>query len=434
MASSVAARASTSALGLARAGCAEKGAVRQNAVPVRASGLTSQFSGVKIAESFGRSSSFTRNEVAAEVSAKSAQGKRTVATRAQGPVVAELAQRAEYIWSDGAEGTKGIKFNELRAKTKVIPKAITTNNPKDFPQWSFDGSSTGQAEGHFSDCILNPVYVTNDPIRGGNNVLVLCEVLTPQGEPHSTNTRRKIADLLTPEVLAEETLFGFEQEYTMLSKTGQIYGWPANGFPEPQGPFYCGVGQESVYGRPLAEAHMDACIKAGLRISGINAEVMPGQWEFQIGPAGPLEVGDHVQIARWLLNRLGEDYGITITLEPKPIQGDWNGTGAHTNYSTKSMREEGGIKAIHEAIEKLSKKHREHIMVYGIGNEKRLTGKHETANIDTFRSGVSDRGASIRIPLGVSIEGKGYLEDRRPAANVDPYVVAGKLIETTLAK
>jgi glutamine synthetase len=381
-----------------------------------------QVSGIRVSGSLS-----CKNELRGIVSAE-----RSVSAR-QGGVfkIMALAQKAEYIWMDGQEGQKGIRFNEMRSKTKVIQEPIKAGS-LDFPKWSFDGSSTGQAEGRFSDCILNPVFSCPDPIRGDNHVLVLCEVLNPDSTPHETNTRRKIEELLTPDVLAEETLFGFEQEYTMFNKAAKVYGWPEGGFPHPQGPFYCGVGLEAVYGRPLVEAHMDACIKAGLKISGINAEVMPGQWEFQIGPAGPLEVGDHVMIARWLLHRLGEDFGITCTFEPKPMEGDWNGAGAHTNYSTKSMRVDGGIKAIHAAIEKLSKKHAEHISSYGLGNERRLTGKHETANINTFKSGVADRGASIRIPLGVSLEGKGYLEDRRPAANVDPYVVARMLIQTTL--
>jgi len=345
-----------------------------------------------------------------------------------------LAQRAEYIWHDGLEGApeKGLVFNELRGKTKVIQKPITSFNPADFSEWSFDGSSTGQAEGSFSDCILQPVTVIPDPIRGGDDVLVMCEVYNPDGSPHDTNTRAKLRDIITPAIEAEEPLYGFEQEYTMLKKDGTVYGWPSGGYPAPQGPFYCAVGSESVYGRELAEAHMDACIKAGIIISGINAEVMPGQWEFQIGPVGPLEVGDQVHLARYLLHRLGEKYGIVSTFNPKPVKGDWNGTGAHTNYSTKSMREDGGIDVINAAVEKLSKTHAEHIVQYGLGNEMRLTGKHETSDMNTFKYGVGDRGSSIRIPFPVSKAGKGYLEDRRPSANVDPYTVARLLIKSTL--
>ena len=344
-------------------------------------------------------------------------------------------QRAEYIWYDGNEGKpeKGLMFNEMRSKTKCIPKAITSMNPKDFPSWSFDGSSTGQAEGNNSDCILRPCFICPDPIRGGDDVLVMCDVLDPDSVPHVSNTRAMLAAIINDKVKAERPLFGFEQEYTMLGKGGaHPYGWPIGGYPAPQGPFYCGVGNESVYGRELAEAHMDACIKAGLTISGINAEVMPGQWEFQIGPTGALETGDQVMVARWLLHRLGEEFGIISTFHPKPMKGDWNGAGAHTNYSTESMRQDGGMKAIEAAIERLSKTHIEHITQYGSGNEQRLTGAHETCDMDTFKYGVADRGSSIRIPLPVQLAGKGYLEDRRPAANVDPYVVVRLLIKNTL--
>jgi len=345
-------------------------------------------------------------------------------------VCAQLQQRAEYIWMDGEEttGSKGLMFNEMRSKTKVIPTPLGLDGK--FPDWSFDGSSTGQAEGNNSDCILRPVFVCPDPIRGGEDVLVLCEIFSPDGEPHPTNTRATLRELLTKDVLDLEPLYGFEQEYTMIKRDGKVFGWPDAGYPHPQGPFYCGVGVEAVYGRPLAEAHLDACIKAGLKISGINAEVMPGQWEFQIGPAGPLEMPDHVHIARWLLHRLGEDFGISATFEPKPVKGDWNGTGAHTNFSTAPMRVPGGMEAIDAAIEKLSKTHPEHISQYGSGNDQRLTGKHETCDVNTFRSGVADRGASIRIPLPVQLEGYGYLEDRRPSANVDPYTVSRLLIKT----
>ena len=215
----------------------------------------------------------------------------------------------------------------------------------------------------------------------------------------------------------------------MFSK-GRPLGWPEGGYPAPQGPFYCGVGADEAFGRPLAERHMDACMAAGLKVYGMNAEVMPGQWEFQVGTGGPLEVADHLQIARWLLFRLGEDLGVSATLHPKPVRGDWNGAGAHTNFSTAGTRAEKGIDVIYAAMKKLQARHDVHIANYGHGIEQRLTGRHETCSYKEFRYGVSDRGSSIRIPLHVADAGRGYLEDRRPCANVDPYVVTKLLIET----
>lgn len=235
---------------------------------------------------------------------------------------------------------------QLPRLRRVIDKDTASMNPADYPKWTYDGSSTDQAPGNDSDLVLNPVKVVPDPIRGGDNVLVMCDVYKSDGKtPVDSNHRAPLAAIYDAKLQAMDPWYGFEQEYTMMSPNGRVYGWPeGNAFPAPQGPFYCGVGSESVYGRPLAEAHMDACIKAGLTISGINAEVMPGQWEFQIGPIGPLELGDQVMIARWLLHRLGEDFGIAITLDPKPQPGDWNGTGGHTNFSTLEMRQDGGIK------------------------------------------------------------------------------------------
>jgi len=330
--------------------------------------------------------------------------------------------KAEYIWLDGHKPTQ-----KLRSKTKIITGII--KKIEDLPAWGFDGSSTNQAKGNDSDCMLKPVYYVPDPIRGDNSLLVMCEVLNADGSIHPTNSRADLV-ILSKKHKKEDAWFGIEQEYTLFQGRSPL-GWPEGGYPAPQGPFYCGVGADEVFGRDIVEEHLELCIEAGLEISGINAEVMPGQWEYQIGPLGPIESADQVWISRWILYRISEEFGVSATLHPKPVKGDWNGAGAHTNFSTKTMRSPGGIKTIKNACVKLSKKHDEHIAVYGAHNEERLTGLHETCSIKEFRYAVSDRGASIRIPMQTSNDGFGYLEDRRPSANMDPYKVCYALLKTT---
>jgi glutamine synthetase len=328
-----------------------------------------------------------------------------------------VAYQAEYIWLDGNEPTP-----MLRSKTKVVDDAVTSQSI-----WGFDGSSTNQATGDKSDCVLKPVFTCQDPIRGGRNVLVMCEVTLVNGRPHPTNTRaagraaaKKYAD--------HDMWFGLEQEYTMLRADGRPLGFPAGGgLPAPQGPYYCGVGTGRISGRDIVEEHTQACIDAGLKISGTNPEVMPGQWEFQIGPAGVTEVGDHMNIARWLLHRIAEDYDVIISFAAKPEKGDWNGAGCHTNFSNNAMR--NSYDAVIEACEAVGDNFLELLDAYGDGIKDRLTGAHETARWDEFSYGVSDRGSSIRIPWQVAVDKKGYAEDRRPNANCDPYLVARMLTE-----
>ncbi|MGI8793702.1 MAG: glutamine synthetase GlnII [Acidimicrobiales bacterium] len=327
--------------------------------------------------------------------------------------------KAEYIWIDG-----NVPTAFLRSKTKIVPAG------EDPPIWGFDGSSTNQAPGEASDCVLQPVFICDDPLRDDGDKLVLCEVLLTDMTPHVTNTRAALR-VVDDEQGSHEPWFGIEQEYTLF-KGSRPLGFPEHsGYPGPQGPYYCGVGQDDVYGRPLVEDHLDACLRAGLSISGINAEVMPGQWEFQVGPLPPLECSDHLWVSRWLLNRIGEDYNISVTLDPKPVRGDWNGAGAHTNFSTKEMRE--NYDAVIAACEALAKNWEEHVHNYGFGIEHRLTGQHETAPWNEFSYGVSNRGASVRIPWQVAKDGKGYIEDRRPNANCDPYVVT-RLVTDTCCK
>ena len=324
--------------------------------------------------------------------------------------------RAEYIWIDGTEPTA-----KLRSKAKILEEG------EDPPIWGFDGSSTNQAApGSASDCVLRPVFTCPDPVRQGNNVLVLTDVLLPDLTPHPTNTRAACADAVK-KYADLEFVFGIEQEYTFFVGNRPL-GFPECGFPPPQGGYYCGVGSDEVFGRPAVEAHLDACLRAGLGIFGINAEVMPGQWEFQVGTLEPLKVCDHLWVARWLLYRVSEEFGINATLYPKPARGDWNGAGAHTNFSTKAMR--SSYQPCIDAAEALGRRHDLHIANYGNGIEERLTGKHETCPYTEFRYGVSDRGASVRIPWQVEKDGKGYIEDRRPCANMDPYLVTRLIMET----
>jgi glutamine synthetase len=326
-----------------------------------------------------------------------------------------MAYRAEYIWVDGTKPTA-----KLRSKTKVL------DDGAEPPIWGFDGSSTNQAPGDKSDCVLRPVATFPDPIRKGNNILVMCEVLLVSMAPHPTNTRAACEEVAKA-AASDEYLFGLEQEYTFFSGSRPL-GFPEAGYPAPQGGYYCGVGADEVFGRPVVERHLEACLDAGLKISGINAEVMPGQWEFQVGPLSALDVSDHLWIARWLLYRIGEDFGVSATLDPKPVRGDWNGAGCHTNFSTKKMRSE--FQPNIDAAEALRKRHDLHIANYGFGIEDRLTGLHETASYKDFSYGISDRGASIRIPWQVEVDGKGYIEDRRPCANIDPYIVTRLIMES----
>lgn len=341
--------------------------------------------------------------------------------------------QAEYIWLDGVKPTQ-----ELRSKTKIIP----TSNPesmevRDFPEWGFDGSSTNQASGGDSDLALKPVRAVHNPMLPGNNYLVLCEVLNADSTPHESNKRAHLRDVLDQGADKLNAWFGFEQEYTFFKDRNPL-GWPAGGYPKPQGPYYCGVGASAAFGREIVQEHIDACLQAGLLFFGINAEVMAGQWEFQMGYRGaegetadPLTTSDHLWIARWLLHRVAENHGITVSFDNKPMRGDWNGAGMHTNFSTDALRDpKTGMGAIEDIVMAMGKKHQEHIKIYGAGLDERLTGEHETCSIDQFRHGTADRGASIRIPRPVAQKGCGYLEDRRPGANANPYAVCARILQT----
>jgi len=332
--------------------------------------------------------------------------------------------RIEYVWLDGYEPE-----SNLRSKVKIINSPHKITSIDEIPEWNFDGSSTKQAEGFNSDCILKPVRIyqtDNIYVQTEDKTLfVLCEVMNPDGSPHSSNQRNLLGDE------EEDFWVGFEQEYFIReSKTKSILGHGTGYVIEPQGKYYCGVGS-NVVGRKFVEEHMNTCLKMGIEITGINAEVALGQWEYQVFAKGKKKACDDLWMARYFMERISESYGYKIEYHPKPLGNtDWNGSGLHTNFSTKKMREEGGEDYFLSIFKAFENRHKQHIEVYGSDNNMRLTGKHETQSIDKFSWGISDRGASIRIPLNTSKEWKGYLEDRRPASNANPYQIILAMIGT----
>ena len=344
---------------------------------------------------------------------------------------------AEYVWIGG----KG----ELRSKARVIKIQKEAISAADMPDWDFDGSSTEQAHTENSEIILKPCALYRDPFRYDNCFLVLCSTFLPDGTPAINNHRFKAEQVFNDcdkvegnyneetktidYIYSAYPWFGFEQEYFIFcNDTNLPLGFEnASG----QGQYYCSVGKKNALGRKIVEDHFKKCLNIGLGITGVNAEVAPSQWEFQIFGKG-LAAADELVISRYILERVTEDYNVYIVWHPKPLQnGTWNGSGLHTNFSTKTMREmTNDLTEIYTAIGKLEAAHEAHMAVYGQDNELRLTGDCETSSFSHFKRSRScgdrscgDRSSSCRVR-------KGYFEDRRPAANADPYLVSAAIYET----
>ena len=343
-------------------------------------------------------------------------------------MVEEYPILVEYVWLTGNSGC------EMRSKYRII------QNENQSTIWNYDGSSTGQATTENSEILLYPVCKFVNPFIA-KSFIYLCDTYQRDTSGHiiptASNARAslKIRSITSQE--QHKPWFGIEQEYFIMANKGTHY---SNTLPflnvnvtvtdlNSQGQYYCAVGSQNIMYRELVEEHMRLCLLAGIKISGANAEVAPNQWEFQVGPCETVEVGDHLWIARYILVRLAEKYSVNIDFNPKPIDGDWNGSGLHTNFSDIATRSLCGIEKIHEYIEKLAMTHSEHINVYGT-NTKRLTGKHETSSVDVFTSGTGSRNTSVRIPNDVASEKRGYFEDRRPASDADPYLVCSAIITT----
>ena len=357
----------------------------------------------------------------------------------------------EYIWLDGNSQ------KNIRSKTRYqrMPIGRLPDNPQMLmrmvPKWSYDGSSTMQASTESSDCGLSPVKIVENPMdapsrTNGKSIsyIVLCEVIDTEGNAHDTNTRSKLAKnvsnremkLKDQEETSDMLLVGFEQEYTIVDPiTGNPMGWENydGDVPPPQGKYYCGVGANVTKGRKLAETHAKLCNSVGVGVAGINAEVMLSQWEYQTSPKLVLQAADDVIISRFLLQRVAEDMELAISYNPKPVDGDWNGSGGHINFSTDFMRRESDIAYLNLLCASMEQYHKDSIDVYGEENNRRLTGKHETSSMEEFTWGEMDRSTSIRIPQStIQNGGKGHLEDRRPAANIDPYEAFNYIYETII--
>ncbi|XP_022816747.1 glutamine synthetase 2 cytoplasmic-like isoform X2 [Spodoptera litura] len=299
---------------------------------------------------------------------------------------------ASYVWIDGT----GIN---LRAKDRTfdfVPKIV-----KDLPIWYFDGGNTDQAKDENSDTYIFPQVIYHDPFRRGSNILVLTDTYSFNYQPTD----------------------------------GRPLGWPPGGFPAPPGPYYCAIGANKIVARELMEAFYRCCLYAGVQINGVYPGSTPSQWNFQVGPSPGIKSADDLWMARYILARLAEEYGTVANFEPQPIT-DWPGNGTFVYFSSKDMREDDGILVIERAIDKMARRHGAHINEYdannGGDNVRRLNGKNGMPHVRDFTAGVANRSCSVRIPRHVSEDKKGYFEDRRPAANADPYRIITILLKTCI--
>ncbi|CAL8465723.1 g5259 [Coccomyxa elongata] len=346
---------------------------------------------------------------------------------------------AEYIWLGGSG-------SDLRSATKVL--SFKPSSPADVPLWTSDGTATGQEDGPCSVVYLKARSIHPDPLRGGDHILVLCDTFqapsveadvgSPELHPHPTNNRAP-CDRVMRTAAASQPVFSCNQQFTLLNpQTCWPIGWPerATGAASSS-QSYCGTGTGVAVGREFAEAHMRSCLHAGLRISGSRPDSIPGQWSYTVGPCRGIELGDHLWLSRYLLLRLSEQFKVIASTDPKPVPGDWSGNGAAIKYSTRETREEGkGWFVIQEHLKRLQQTHMQHMVAYGVGNAKRWGGPgckaQPSSSVLDFTVGMENRSASVRIPHSVLLQKRGWYEDRRPASNMDPYLVTMLLVCTTL--
>jgi glutamine synthetase len=331
----------------------------------------------------------------------------------------------EYIWIDAN--------SKFRSKVKIVD---TLPILEELEIWNFDGSSTGQATGKDSEIFIKPYKIFND-WNNPSYYYVFCECIYPNGLPHITNTRHiAVKYFQNPNVINLETMFGIEQEFFVF-KNGTPLIWNDTK-TEPQGDYYCGNGAKSIKGREYLNEVVKVLNVWDINITGYNFEVAPGQMEIQICEKG-IDASDNLIAARFVLTRLAEERGWDIDIIPKPSflgTDDWNGSGCHVNFSTKDIRESlltnpySSLYSVAALITNMQTNHVNDIKFFGSENNKlRLGGKNETSSYDTFTYGIANRGSSIRIPRTFVKNLKGYIEDRRPGSDMDPYIVTQIITE-----
>lgn len=333
-----------------------------------------------------------------------------------------------YVFVDGT-------LENVRAKTRTLD--FEPKTAKDCPEWTYCALGTYQwaDAGAKSEMFLVPVALFRDPFLKGRNKLVLCETLLHDRRPPETNTRWS-CDKAMKEAANEDPWFGIEQEYVLLDADKIPLGWPKdNNVIRPLGPYFLGVGVGNVFGRQISDAHLKACAYAGVKIAGTNAEVVLSQWEYQVGPLPGVQAADHLWMSRYILHRVAEEFGVIVSFDPKPFQSnELCGSGGHINFSTRQMRDDGGIEYILEALKKLEVKSELHLTNYdpqkGKSNSRRLNAGMLATPSEDFTADKCSRLSSIRVPRLVVEAGKGYLEDRRPGANVEPYRATETLVKT----
>ncbi|GJQ88142.1 hypothetical protein Trydic_g13147 [Trypoxylus dichotomus] len=332
----------------------------------------------------------------------------------------------EYVWIDGTG-------EHLRSKARTLE--YIPDNHKEVPPWGCDSNASMLPVPKETDVLLVPVAMYNDPFRRSNNKLVLCDTYEFDGKPLPTNNRKSCCEALN-KVCDQEIMWGLEQQYMVMDMDERPYGWPVClGEPRRHKGYYCAVGGDKVFARELSESHYRACLYAGVQIASTHPDAVPGQWEFQIGVSPGIKGPDDLWMARYILARISEEYGLYTCLHPKRFD-NMPGCSCHVNFSTKVTRKDNGLSTLEGYMQKLSKRHEEHLRKYdpygGQQNKLRLTGKDGTSAVDNFTSGVGDKSLSVRITKETETKKKGYIEDRRPASNSDPYAVCDMVVRTCL--